>query len=145
LDHFKRINDAWGHPTGDGVLTHVARLLAAGVRAGDTVCRVGGEEFAILCPHTRPEEGLALAERLCRTVADTPAVVGGRRLALTTSFGVAGLLPGEAPQALVAAADAALYEAKRRGRNRVEVARRTLPEGGGPTGTTPRAGSPCLA
>jgi diguanylate cyclase (GGDEF)-like protein len=126
LDHFKRINDAWGHPAGDQVLTALARLLERHVRPNDRLIRYGGEEFALIAPMLPPEQGLALAERIRQQIAAAAFTVlrpdgAPQQLALTVSLGVA-CAPAHArdPEGLVAAADAALYEAKRQGRNRVE-------------------------
>ena len=126
LDLFKRVNDTWGHPAGDAVLVAVARVLAAGVRSTDLVARLGGEEFILLLPSTDLQVATALAERLreqVRALSCAPVT-----LPLSASFGVASL-PGrsDVPDELLhdrlyAAADAALYAAKRRGRDRVEQA-----------------------
>jgi len=121
LDDFKRINDTRGHAAGDEVLREVARALRERVRGADVVARFGGEEFAIILPHTGLEQARRFAERLRRTLAaQVHPVLEGR---VTASFGVAqsvaGLLEGPA---LLAAADEALYEAKARGRNRVVAA-----------------------
>ncbi|MCI0571237.1 MAG: GGDEF domain-containing protein [Myxococcaceae bacterium] len=120
VDHFKRINDAHGHLAGDAVLARLGEALRALTRAEDVFARVGGEEFAFLLRDCRHEDALAIAERVCHLVQDTAFVVGGARLSVSVSVGVATLLPTlSSPEALVAAADHALYEAKARGRNRV--------------------------
>jgi len=121
LDHFKRLNDTLGHPAGDAALRHVARLLEAAVRDGDVVARIGGEEFAVWLPGTPLREGMEVAERIRRSVAEKPLTWTGTVYPLTTSCGLASY-----PQPvgdllnLPAAADAALYRAKQGGRNRVE-------------------------
>jgi diguanylate cyclase (GGDEF)-like protein len=115
LDHFKAVNDLHGHATGDAVLERVAGDLLAGVRAIDTVARVGGEELALLlvdCPGARAKR---VAERLRRRVARDP--VDAPRV--TISIGVADSSLTMGAEALLAHADRALYEAKRAGRNRV--------------------------
>ena len=123
LDHFKRLNDTLGHPAGDAALRHVARLLETAVRDGDLVARIGGEEFAVWLPGTPPREGMEVAERIRRSVAEKPLIWSGSVYPLTTSCGIASY-----PQPigdllnLPAAADAALYRAKQGGRNRVERA-----------------------
>jgi diguanylate cyclase (GGDEF)-like protein/PAS domain S-box-containing protein len=119
VDRFKSVNDEFGHAAGDEVLSTVARLLVGSCRAADVVARYGGEEFAILLPNTRGAAAGMLASRILATVASYP----WRRGAVTVSAGVASWTP-ECPDAarLTAQADHALYEAKRLGRNRVEVA-----------------------
>lgn len=119
MDHFKAVNDIYGHQAGDQVLCHLAGIFGATGRAVDTVGRWGGEEFMLICPNTDLQGGRALAEKLCERVAQADFPVVGHA---TCSFGVAELHPGEAVAALVARADAALYRAKNHGRNRVEVA-----------------------
>jgi len=118
LDHFKRINDSFGHATGDAVLQDVAYLLRKQLRAFDLAYRIGGEEFLVLLPGANREQAEAMAERLRQGVqADT--VGGGLRV--TMSFGVSASLRESAfdYQRICEEADAALYEAKRQGRNRV--------------------------
>jgi diguanylate cyclase (GGDEF)-like protein len=122
LDHFKRVNDAWGHPVGDEALAHAARLITVSVRSCDVPCRVGGEEFEVLCPGAREEEVFRVAERIRRTLERTPLMVDGREVALTGSLGVAVREPRSGTEELVRQADLALYRAKAAGRNRVEVA-----------------------
>ena len=123
LDHFKKLNDTLGHPAGDAALKHVARLLEAAVRDGDLVARIGGEEFAVWLPRTQLREGLEVAERIRRSIAERPLVLSGSPYPLTTSCGIASCpeLVGDVLN-LPAAADAALYRAKQEGRNRVEKA-----------------------
>jgi diguanylate cyclase (GGDEF)-like protein len=105
LDDFKYLNDRYGHPRGDALLRRVAAVLRAG-RSGDRAYRVGGDEFALLLPHTDGEGARTVARRLMRRLGDEGA---------TVSIGVAALRPGQGAEALRAEADAALYEAKRRG------------------------------
>jgi len=123
LDHFKKLNDTLGHPAGDAALKHVARLLEAAVRDGDLVARIGGEEFAVWLPRTGLREGLEVAERIRRSIAEKPLNWAGTVYPLTTSCGIASCpeLVGNVMN-LQAAADAALYRAKELGRNRVEKA-----------------------
>jgi diguanylate cyclase (GGDEF)-like protein len=123
LDHFKKLNDTLGHPAGDAALKHVARLLEAAVRDGDLVARIGGEEFAVWLPRTPLREGMEVAERIRRSVAEKPLTWSGSVYPLTTSCGIASCpeLVGDVLN-LPAAADAALYRAKELGRNRVEKA-----------------------
>jgi diguanylate cyclase (GGDEF)-like protein len=123
LDHFKKLNDTLGHPAGDAALKHVARLLEAAVRDGDLVSRIGGEEFAVWLPRTALREGLEVAERIRRSIAEKALTWSGSVYPLTASCGIASCpeLVGDVRN-LPAAADAALYRAKELGRNRVEKA-----------------------
>ena len=123
LDHFKKLNDTLGHPAGDAALKHVARLLEAAVRDGDLVARIGGEEFAVWLPRTGLREGMEVAERIRRSVAEKPLTWSGSVYPLTTSCGIASCpdLVRDVKN-LPVAADAALYRAKELGRNRVEQA-----------------------
>jgi len=122
LDHFKRINDTYGHASGDKVLVHLARLLHGTVlRKDDLAGRLGGEEFAVLLPGTNPEDGLAVAERLRQELAHSRIdAEDGRVISLTLSAGLAPL--GGDAASVLARADEALYLAKNAGRNRVVVA-----------------------
>lgn len=122
LDHFKTINDTYGHATGDQVLINRANLLLASVREVDTVGRLGGEEFAILMPGTPLGEAIQAIERIRQAFEQNPVSDGGQLIRSTGSFGVAEY-PGLDPtvDGLLAKADGALYLAKARGRNRVET------------------------
>ena len=123
VDHFKRVNDSYGHEAGDEVLRHVTRLLRERVRPADLCARFGGEEIVILCPRTGLEGARLLAERLREAVAASPLRHGGLDITVTASFGVASHPRSVADSdGLLGAADEALYEAKRDGRNRVKVA-----------------------
>jgi len=122
LDHFKAVNDGFGHDVGDEVLREFAVRLASNVRAVDVPCRYGGEEFAVIMPDTRIEDAERIAERIRRNVAGAPFRVSGGRdqLSATISIGVAATAgPGDTPDMLLKRADAALYEAKAKGRNKV--------------------------
>lgn len=124
LDHFKRVNDRHGHPTGDTVLRRIAGLLRVSLRATDVAGRYGGEEIAVLMPQNRARGARVLAERFrgC-TAAVRFESPGGEPFSVTVSIGVAELCaPHESAADLVAAADAALYQAKQAGRDRVVVA-----------------------
>jgi diguanylate cyclase (GGDEF)-like protein len=124
IDHFKRINDTYGHPAGDQALRVLARTLRESTRKADCVARLGGEEFAILLPGATPEVAQTIAERICEQVAQVPVVHGGRSFGFTVSIGLASLVDEDAkPEDLLTRADAALYRAKRGGRNRVEIDR----------------------
>ena len=123
IDHFKRINDQYGHPAGDGVLSLFGRFLRANVRVEDVVGRLGGEEFGILLAGTGPEEARMLIERLLERFSNIPHLArGGLRFYVTFSAGVAVLEPGEGSDSWRQRADDACYAAKRAGRSRVEAA-----------------------
>jgi diguanylate cyclase (GGDEF)-like protein len=129
IDDFKQVNDRYGHQQGDEVLAHVADVLRRLSRDIDTPARYGGEELAVILPETDLDGATLLAERMREAVEamQVPAARGGGVLRVTASFGVAAALhAGIEGEALVAAADAALYRAKRAGKNRVEAA---LPAG----------------
>ncbi len=120
VDHFKRINDQHGHPSGDAVLAHLANLLVASVRSTDIVARYGGEEFAFVLVEAGAQEAAIVAERMrSRLEAHDFELPGAARLRATASIGVAALQGQEAPAALIERVDAALYRAKSEGRNRV--------------------------
>jgi diguanylate cyclase len=125
IDHFKAVNDTYGHAAGDVVLRGVARVLRAGLAAGEWPARVGGEEFAVVLPGAGQEEARTRGEALRRAVAGIDFLAGaeGARFSVTVSLGVAEHRRGEAAEALIARADTALYTAKRRGRDRVVIAR----------------------
>ncbi len=128
IDNFKAINDRYGHPAGDVVLRQVGMLLEEQVRGNDLLARVGGEEFAVLAVEAPLADAVQLAERLRAAIADAaPVSIGRSDVKVTVSVGVAVLWPRagdvlRTPERLLAAADDALYSAKRNGRNRVEVA-----------------------
>jgi diguanylate cyclase (GGDEF)-like protein len=121
IDDFKRLNDAYGHDIGDRALCHVAKRLGSGVRETDAVFRIGGEEFVVAMPDTRHEEAVDALERIRASVkrtrmADLPPVTISAGVAVTASSSAT------TAEALFAIADAALYKAKRAGKNRVLVA-----------------------
>ncbi|MDP2166617.1 MAG: GGDEF domain-containing protein [Hydrogenophaga sp.] len=125
LDHFKNINDTWGHHAGDKVLVEASAILMESARQYDEVGRYGGEEFAILLPNVSLEDAAMVAERVREKIANARIVVDGQQIAVTASFGVA-CYPGpgiEDLNDLLKAADKALYEAKESGRNRVITAK----------------------
>lgn len=124
VDHFKQVNDRFGHASGDEVLRQVAAVLRHGLRRSDRLARWGGEEFLLLLPGTAAAEAAALGERQRAAMADAVVQVGEGLppLQVTLSAGVAALQPGDSQlDAVIARADAALYSAKRQGRNRVVV------------------------
>ncbi|WP_371234371.1 GGDEF domain-containing protein [Pseudomonas sp. QE6] len=123
LDHFKFINDRYGHPLGDEVIRHAANLLRNYTRSGDSVARLGGEEFLLLLPDTGQSQARNIAEKVRKLLEETPLPMKDGLLYLTASFGIASLeagIPGTY-ELLYAAADKALYRAKASGRNRVEL------------------------
>jgi diguanylate cyclase (GGDEF)-like protein len=123
VDHFKRVNDAHGHPVGDEVLRQLASRTLATLRPDDMIARYGGEEFVVLMMDTDTASAHASAERLRLAVAQSAFEIGGLSLSLTVSVGLAhSQVTGHDLATLVAAADVALYEAKRAGRNCTRVA-----------------------
>ena len=123
LDDFKQVNDRYGHQAGDDVLQTFADILRATVREIDLPSRYGGEEFAVLLPQTDLDGAQRLAERLCKALAARPLPTHpGALVAVTASFGVAAFPDSPTPAALFAAADEALYRAKRSGKNCVVAA-----------------------
>ena len=121
LDHFKLVNDRYGHLVGDAVLLRTAETLRSGLRPDSVLARFGGEEFVVLLPDAGPDVARATAERLRAAVEGQPSAVPGQDLRVTASFGVACGAQVELT-VLLAEADRALYAAKQAGRNRVEVA-----------------------
>ena len=122
VDHFKSINDTYGHQAGDMVLQTLARLLTEGVRPMDTVARYGGEEFAIVLPNSLPAYGKQVAERLRKRLSQTSISIPGKgTLTVTVSIGGACIQPWVAIKAesLIERADRNLYQAKKQGRNQV--------------------------
>ena len=120
VDHFKSINDRFGHLTGDTVLTRIAQTMKAQLRAVDQLGRFGGEEFLVVLPGTSRSDAAACAERLRRSVA-VLSVLTDPDDKVTISIGLAECAPGETPDRLLARVDAAMYEAKRAGRNQVAI------------------------
>ena len=119
LDHFKRVNDTFGHSIGDKVLQKVAQTIVSQCREVDLPARYGGEEFAIVVPDETAEGAMVLAERCRQAIAKAQVTVGGEDVRVTASFGVADAVDAPSVDALIAAADNALYQAKQAGRNRV--------------------------
>jgi len=118
LDDFKPVNDSFGHQVGDRVLVQVAERIQASLRQGDVACRLGGDEFAIVLPHTSAAAACAVADRILTALGDMPAIEDGS-LKPTASIGiVVSAEPDETPAALLKAADAAMYQAKERGKGR---------------------------
>lgn len=122
LDHFKRINDEFGHRVGDKVLRHVAELCRRRMRATDLLARFGGEEFVALFPETAAAAAASVCDELRRQIEQATFQYHGLRVPVTVSIGIAELRPDEALDALFERADQALYDAKRRGRNQIVTA-----------------------
>ncbi len=134
LDHFKRINDTWGHAAGDQVLQAIGKLLRESCRVYDVPGRYGGEEFCVLLPETRVGNTNVVAERIRSRLESTELFCGDEKIVVTASIGIAGMDAPDAaallsPAALIDRADRALYSAKNHGRNRVEVWDTTLLDG----------------
>ncbi len=129
VDHFKRINDTWGHAAGDAVLRELAQRIESQVRASDVAARYGGEEFVVLLPNTEVSSARLLAERIRTAISQTPiSLPSGDKVAVTVSIGISEVRPGPEEtdlktvgDSLVARADVALYAAKSAGRDRVIV------------------------
>jgi diguanylate cyclase (GGDEF)-like protein len=121
IDHFKKVNDAYGHLVGDHVLRILTQLVTRTTRSTDFVCRYGGEEFIVLMPEASREEALAMADRLREEISRMTVVTAAGTLSLTVSLGVAALLADEDDnlESLIARADRAMYQAKAAGRNTI--------------------------
>lgn len=122
IDHFKKINDTYGHKAGDKTLFLIARLLSDNCRQTDFVCRFGGEEFVMLLPDTNKHSALNLAEKLRLLVQNSGFNYKGDAISITISCGISQFLPGETPDAVFERADQALYSAKGEGRNQCRLA-----------------------
>lgn len=125
IDHFKRINDNFGHLVGDKVIRFVAKTLQQSIKGLDTAARYGGEEFALLLPETAAKGAVILCNRIRKRISETNLVRTGTRIPLgqiTVSAGVAEYRPGEDMMELLRRADEALYRSKRQGRNQVQAA-----------------------
>ena len=125
IDHFKRVNDTYGHDAGDEAIRRLSIILQAGTRGIDTAARIGGEEFAVILTETDFDGGLDVAERLRQTIKAAEIPNAGQ---ITASFGVAEFpMSAQTGRELIAVADAAMYEAKRQGRDRVGRAAESEP------------------
>lgn len=123
LDHFKRINDTYGHAAGDVVLVSIAKNVGNILRRNELLARIGGEEFALLLPHTTLDQATRLAERLLDVVRHLSiAINASDHISVTMSLGAVTLAPGEDGKSFAERADEAMYEAKRTGRDRVVAA-----------------------
>lgn len=124
VDHFKKINDTYGHQAGDAVLVEIARRLKSMVRASDNVVRYGGEEFLIILRRCPPNLAQKIATRVCSAIRQTPVVVDGLQLAVSLSGGLCHSTARCDVENMIRSADAALYAAKNGGRNRIVVSER---------------------
>ena len=122
LDRFKMINDHYGHPAGDEVLQKFVEVAKECLRREDLLGRYGGEEFMILLPDTSPIAARVVAERIRVAISVTRLTIGTRNIRFTVSIGIASVTDGISLDQLLKSADSAVYLAKSRGRNRVEVA-----------------------
>ncbi|MBY0407214.1 MAG: diguanylate cyclase, partial [Rickettsiales bacterium] len=132
MDHFKSVNDTYGHDVGDMVLKQLAGIIMQASRSSELAARFGGEEFVILMPETDPASAYAAANRIREIVEGTPFKIGnnGETLSKTVSIGVASLYhDGDSAESLLKRADEALYEAKHGGRNLVKVSNINAPKG----------------
>ena len=123
IDHFKRVNDEYGHAVGDDVLVTVARRMESALRDGDLLCRYGGEEFLVILPHASAAQSEAVADRLLEAVRQNPVMTGTGPLPVTVSVGLTMWVRGEQLSKTLARADDALYAAKDGGRNQCVVRR----------------------
>jgi diguanylate cyclase (GGDEF)-like protein len=122
LDHFKKINDGFGHAAGDAVLKHFSELIKHNLRHTDSFGLLGGEEFAVLLPSSRLAGAMELAARMCQIVVSAATEFDARTIPITISIGVTEFLQDDAGiESVMARADQALYKAKQTGRNRVVV------------------------
>jgi diguanylate cyclase (GGDEF)-like protein len=125
LDHFKLVNDTWGHAAGDQVLQEIGKLLKESCRVYDVPGRYGGEEFCVVLPETKMNNTTTVAERIRQRLETSTITCGDVSIAVTASIGIAGMESGDSvvlsPADLIERADRALYAAKNRGRNRVEL------------------------
>jgi diguanylate cyclase (GGDEF)-like protein len=136
IDHFKQVNDTYGHQTGDDVLCGLAQILGESLREYDSIGRMGGEEFLLITPVNQAADCSCIFARLCTHVAESKITTRSGILSVTVSMGVACVAAGSTVDAILAAADTALYLAKNEGRNRVVHDKLLTPEYG--QGTTER-------
>jgi|CXWL01.1.fsa_nt_gi two-component system cell cycle response regulator len=131
MDHFKKVNDTYGHDVGDMVLKQLSSIITRTARSTDLAARFGGEEFIVLMPETDPNSALGAANRMRELVETTPFVIGeDKTINLTVSIGIANLFEeGDSPEGLLKRADEALFIAKNNGRNNVKVSVKKVPNG----------------
>ncbi|MDY0360500.1 MAG: GGDEF domain-containing protein [Desulforegulaceae bacterium] len=119
IDHFKNLNDSYGHDSGDKVLKELSLRIRKAIRTEDNIFRYGGEEFVVILPETDEQNAALLANRLRREISDTPFILNGEKVFVTSSFGVASSFDSNSPSEILKNADSLLYKAKNSGRNRV--------------------------
>ncbi|MCY6371669.1 GGDEF domain-containing protein [Clostridium ganghwense] len=124
VDNFKQINDEYGHMYGDKALKAFSKVCSSEIRGGDIFGRIGGEEFAIILTNTSINNAVTFAERLRNLVSKIEIEVQNKKFSLTISIGITNILPDESIYKVMSMADKALYEAKGKGRNRVEILER---------------------
>lgn len=130
VDHFKRINDTWGHTHGDWVLTKIAEVCAQSLRPTDVIGRFGGEEFVVALPNISPDDAQIVAERLKKKVAELPLKEEMDELCPSVTIGIAITQTDEVDlKSLITRADQMLYSGKRDGRNRVVMCHKGMEEG----------------
>ncbi|MGZ8229357.1 MAG: GGDEF domain-containing protein [Burkholderiales bacterium] len=122
VDHFKKVNDDYGHVVGDQALMHLVAIAKSSIRESDVICRYGGEEFVVVLPGANVEGARYVIDRMRVRLENTPLPLNNQTLTIRFSAGVAEVQPGEAPAQLLERADRALHEAKHTGRNRVVAA-----------------------
>jgi diguanylate cyclase (GGDEF)-like protein len=122
IDHFKKVNDVYGHIAGDQILRLIAQVLEDQTRFNDFVCRYGGEEFAVLLPESTVDQGRYVADKIRQAVENTSLLHGDTKIKVTVSAGVGEVnAERDTPETFIARVDAALYQAKEKGRNRIEL------------------------
>ena len=119
IDHFKKINDTYGHQIGDKVLQNVSRIIKKLLREKDLVIRYGGEEFIIAINVSSDDLAIKIAERIRKTIESTPIIINDDKIRITVSIGVTKIDPKKSFEDIFSVADQALYEAKKAGRNKV--------------------------
>lgn len=120
LDHFKLINDTYGHLIGDQVLSEISQRIKNSLREDDSLIRYGGEEFLAILQHSSLPIGLKVAERIISSINTLPIIVNDKKINMTVSIGITTPEQSDTPMSLIDRADTALYKAKRNGRNRIE-------------------------
>ena len=121
IDHFKKVNDEFGHLAGDAAIKKIVRICAETIRESDVLCRWGGEEFLILLKECDLDDAYEISEKIRKTIQDTPIVYEGKTIFSTISLGVSQYHLPETEDRLIYRADKLLYQAKQNGRNRSEI------------------------